>query len=359
MPREIEDSVVVITGASSGIGRATALAFAEQGASVALAARSEETLREVADECESAGGQALVVPTDVTDEEAVRELARRTVERFGRIDTWVNNAGVMVYGFLEEVPSEAYRQVIETNLFGQIHGARAVVPYFKEQASGVLINISSMWAKVSSPYVSAYVTSKFGILGFSECLRQGLHDQKDIHVCTILPVSVDTPIFRHAGNYTDHGAKPVPPVLDPGRVVKQILRNARRPRPETTVGPTGYLLTFAHAVTPKLYDFLVPYVFQWGAFSSESVEQGPGNVFEPMPEWNRVSGGWRSGRGAKVRRAALAGGAVLTPLLAWWLTQQRGLERKPAGDSRSGRSQWLRRGPTAMLAILAKGTARS
>lgn len=323
MPREIGDSVVVITGASSGIGRAAALAFAEHGASVALAARSEETLREVARECEAAGGQALAVPTDVTDEGAVQELARRTVERFGRIDTWVNNAGVMVYGFLEEVPSEAYRQVIETNLFGQIHGARTVVPYFKEQGSGVLINIASMWSKIGSPYVSAYVTSKFGILGFSECLRQGLHGEKDIHVCTILPVSADTPIFRHAGNYTGQGAKPVPPVLGPEQVVKQILRNARHPRPETIVGPTGYLLAFAHAIMPGFYDLLVPYVFNWGAFSSESARRGPGNVFEPMPEWNQVTGGWRGGKGARVRRAALAGGAALTPLLAWWMTRRR------------------------------------
>jgi short-subunit dehydrogenase len=318
MPRELGDSVVVITGASSGIGRAAALAFAERGARVALASRSEETLREVANECEAAGGQGLVVPTDVADEEAVQELARRTVERFGRIDTWVNNAGVMVYSFLEEVPSEAYRQVIETNLFGQIYGARAVVPYFKEQGSGVLINVSSMWAKITSPYVSAYVTSKFGILGFSECLRQELRDHKDIHVCTILPVSVDTPIFRHAGNYTDHGVKPVPPVLAPDRVVKKILRNARHPRSETTVGPTGYLLAWAHAATPKLYDFLVPYVFERGSFSSEPAEKGPGNVFEPMPEWNQVTGGWRDDGKALLRRVALAGGATLAPALAYW-----------------------------------------
>ncbi len=323
MPRELRDSVVVITGASSGIGRAAALAFAERGASVALAARSEESLREAATECEAAGGRALVVPTDVTDEAAIKELACRTAESFGRIDVWVNNAAVMTYGYFEEVPSEVYRQVIETNLFGQIHGARAVLPYFREQGAGVLINISSMWAKVSSPQVSSYVTSKFGVLGFSECLRQALHDEKDIHVCTILPVSVDTPIFRHTGNYTGRGTKPIPPVLGPDRVVKQILRNAEKPRPETTVGPTGYLLTLAHAVTPKLYDFLVPYIFDWGAFRSEPADQGPGNVFEPMPEWNQITGGWREGKGTLLRRAAVAGGATL-PLVAYWIMRRRG-----------------------------------
>jgi NAD(P)-dependent dehydrogenase (short-subunit alcohol dehydrogenase family) len=129
-PREMEGSVVVVTDASSGIGRATARLFAEHGARVVLAARREQSLREVAGECEELGGPPLVVPTDVTDEEAVRELARRYVEAFGRIDVWVNNASVMVYGRFEEVPAEVYRRVIETNLFGQIHGARAALPQF-------------------------------------------------------------------------------------------------------------------------------------------------------------------------------------------------------------------------------------
>jgi short-subunit dehydrogenase len=324
MPRKLKDSVVVITGASSGIGRASALAFAREGASVALAARSEGSLREVAKECEASGGRALVVPTDVADEEAVNELARRTVERFGRIDVWVNNAAVMIYGRLKDTPSKAYRRVIETDLFGQIHGARAVIPYFEEQGSGVLINMSSMWAKVTSPYVSAYVTSKFGVLGFSECLRQELAEYEDIHVCTVLPVSVDTPIFRHAGNYAERAAKPVPPILGPDRVVKQILRCAERPRREVTVGPTGYLLAFAHATMPRLYGRLSPHVFKWGAFRSEAAEQGPGNVFEPMPEWNQITGRWRGERKPLLRRASLASGVALAPLLAYWLARRRG-----------------------------------
>lgn len=268
--------------------------------------------------------RALVVQTDVSDEEAVQELARRTAERFGRIDIWVNAAAVMIYGSFEEIPSEAYRRAIEINLFGQINGARAVLPYFREQGSGVLINVASMWSRVTSPQVSSYVTSKFGVLGFSECLRQALHDEKDIHVCAVLPISVDTPIFLHAGNYTGRAVKPVPPAVDPERVVKAIVRSAEKPRAETMVGLTGHLLKWAHTLTSRLYDFLVPYVFDWGAFRSEDADDGPGNVFAPMPEWNRITGGWRSKRSVLLWRGALAGGAALAPLLAYRMFGHRG-----------------------------------
>lgn len=325
MPRELGDSVVVITGASSGIGRATARTLAEHGASVVLAARGEQSLREVADECEAAGGRALVVPTDVTDEEAVRVLARRTVESFGRIDVWVNNAGVIVYGQFEQIPTETYRRVIETNLFGQIHGARAVLPYFREQGGGVLVNMSSLWGRMPSPYVNAYVTSKSGINAFSESLRDGLADTEDIHVCTVLPESVDTPIFHHAANYAGRAVRPVPPVADPDRVVRAILRCIRHPRREVTVGQVGHLEAVMQEVVPGSFGWLAPHVMKQAAFRSEPAEPGPGNVFEPMPEWNRVTGGWRRKRNTVLRRATLAGGAALAPLLAYWLiTRRRG-----------------------------------
>jgi NADP-dependent 3-hydroxy acid dehydrogenase YdfG len=172
--QRIEDSVVVLTGASSGIARAAALAFAERGASVVVAARSADSLRQVALDCEQAGGRALPVCTDVTDEAAVQALAAQAQHAFGRIDVWVNAAAVMAYGEFEKVPTETYRWVLETNLFGQIHGARAVLPYFREQRRGTLINLGSVWGSVSSPYVSSYVTSKFGVRGFSEALQEEL-----------------------------------------------------------------------------------------------------------------------------------------------------------------------------------------
>jgi NAD(P)-dependent dehydrogenase (short-subunit alcohol dehydrogenase family) len=148
----------VITGASSGIGRAAALAFAARGSGLALAARARAPLEQIAQECEAAGTEAIWLPTDVRDEGQVADLARRAVDRFGRVDVWVNSAGVIAYGRFEDVPADVFRAVIETNLFGHVHAARAALPQFRGQRSGVLINMASVWGRVTSPDVSAYVT---------------------------------------------------------------------------------------------------------------------------------------------------------------------------------------------------------
>jgi NAD(P)-dependent dehydrogenase (short-subunit alcohol dehydrogenase family) len=167
MRREVANSVIVITGASTGIGRASALAFARAGANVVVTSRREEVLSTLAESCKNLGGTAMAIAADVTDEPAIHDLARRVVERFGRIDVWINNAAVTLFARFEQTPPEAYRRVIETNLFGYIHGARAVLPYFREQGSGMLINISSGVGKIGSPFISAYVASKFAIIGLS------------------------------------------------------------------------------------------------------------------------------------------------------------------------------------------------
>lgn len=160
MARPLEEAVVVLTGASSGIGRAAALRFARRGSRLALCARDPGPLRSVAEQCEAAGAKGVLQRSlDVGDEAAVEALARDTVERFGRIDVWVNNAGVIAYGEFEAIPTEVFRRVIETNLMGQVHGARAALARFRAQRSGVLINMSSVWGRVSSPGVSPYVVS--------------------------------------------------------------------------------------------------------------------------------------------------------------------------------------------------------
>jgi short-subunit dehydrogenase len=179
-----------------------------------LAARREQILNEVAAECEQLGTRALVVPTDVVDEGAVGALADRAVGTFGRIDVWVNNAGVGSFGRFDETPAGIFRDVIETDLFGVVHGARAVLPIFRRQGSGVLINSGSLVSKIPAAYASAYVVAKQGVRALGASLREelALEGARDIHVCTLMPASIDTPFFQHAADYTGRRVKPMPPV---------------------------------------------------------------------------------------------------------------------------------------------------
>jgi short-subunit dehydrogenase len=299
MPRAIEDSVVVITGASSAIGRAAALEFARRGAAVVLAARRESALRDVARACEEEGGPALAVPTDVTNEEAVQALAQRAIETLGRIDVWVNNAAVTLFGRIEETPIEPYRRVVETDLFGYVHGARTAIPYFREQGSGVLINVSSVVGKVGQPYTSAYVATKFAILGLSECLRQELLDVPDIHVCAIMPPSVDTPIFQHAANYTGRAIQPMPPVYDAHQVAQAIVDAAESPQREIVIGGVGHQgLLLMHALAPGYTERWMARKVEWQHLKDRPTEPGEGNLFEPMPRESLGRAGLPGGPGS-------------------------------------------------------------
>jgi len=304
--RDLANCVVVITGASSGIGRAAAHLFAREGSRLVLAARAPGPLDGVVQECERRGTRATAVPTDVRDQHAVERLAQRAVDEFGRLDVWVNGAGVMAYGRFEQVPTEVFRAVIETNLMGQVHGARAALPRFREQATGVLINMSSVWGRVSAPDVSAYVTSKFAVRAFGECLRQELRDVPDVDVATMLPQAVDTPIFDRAANYAGRAARPIPPVLDPEAVAEGIVACARRPKREVTYSRAGRLLQLAHTTTPSLWDRFLPPAFEAGNYGEQDVEPGPGGVLEPVRDGYAVSGGWRSERKRELVRALAA-----------------------------------------------------
>lgn len=295
MPRPIKDSVIVITGASSGIGRATALDFAKQGATLLLAARREAPLQELAVECSRLGGQALAVPTDTTNEEAVQALARRAVETFGRLDVWVNNAAVTLFARFEEAPPEVFRRVIETNLFGYIHGARAALPYFREQGSGILINVDSVVGAAPQPYTSAYVISKYGIRGLAGCLRMELHldNAPDIHVCTVMPASFDTPLFEHAANYTGRKPKAMDPVYSAEQVAETIVGLVERPQREVIVGQAGYMMVMQSTFAPELYERTMAHQVDQNHLEHTSAPPTEGNLFEPMPQYTGISGGWR------------------------------------------------------------------
>jgi short-subunit dehydrogenase len=311
---DLNGAAVVLTGASSGIGRAAAIRFAEEGANLVLASRGSESLDAVAAACRERGVRAVAVPTDVAVSDQVEALADQAMSELGRIDVWVNDAGVMAYGAIGEVPFEVQRRIIETNLLGTMCGARAALPVIKKQGRGVIINVASLYAKMTSPYVSAYATSKFGVLGFSEVLRQELKSDRKIHVCTIMPGSIDTPVFRHAANYTGRNIRPVPPVASPDRVARAIVRCAAHPRREVTVGQLHHVASWGHALLPRTYSELAPKAMRFVAIGKDPSPHDNGNVFAPQPDLDAIRGGWRNRpvrAAASLSAAAAVGGAAV------------------------------------------------
>ncbi|MBI4396050.1 MAG: SDR family oxidoreductase [Elusimicrobia bacterium] len=333
MRRKIQDSVVVVTGASSGIGRATAVEFARTGATVVAAARNEQALQETTDECRRLSGRALAVPLDVTNLEAVKELVRRAVESFGRIDIWVNNAAVTLFARFEEAPLDAYRRVIETNLFGYIHGARAILPHFREHAGGVLINVSSVVGTIGQPYTSAYVATKFAIRGLSACLRQELRNT-DIHVCTVMPATVDTPLFQHGANYIGRAPQAMPPVYSARHVAETIVRVAQRPQREVFVGSVAGPINFLRKFMPGLAERMMARQVEKKHFQDLAVGPTQGNLFAPMPQATGISGGWQPANKVLRRQIGMAalgvaGVSAAVPFAANWIRKRASARKHP------------------------------
>ena len=201
MSTSLKDQVVVITGASSGIGRATAEAFAREGSRLVLAARDRLAVEAVAAHCRTLGGDAIATTVDVTDAEAVKGLAQAALDFAGRIDVWFSNVGIGAVGAFHDTPMAAHEQIIRANLIGHMNDAHAAVPVFLSQGRGVFINMISLGGFAAAPYASAYSASKFGLRGFSEALRAELSHHPDIHVCDVYPAFIDTPGLLHGANY--------------------------------------------------------------------------------------------------------------------------------------------------------------
>jgi NAD(P)-dependent dehydrogenase (short-subunit alcohol dehydrogenase family) len=296
--------VVVLTGASSGIGKAAALAFAARGDRLVLAARGLAGLTSVAARC---GGDPLVVPTDVTDRNQVDELAEAAVRRFGRVDVWVDTAAVMAYGRFEDLPPDVFDRVVTTDLLGPANVARAALRQFRAQGAGVLITCSSLVGHITAPYMSAYATAKWGLRGLARVLRQETRDAPGIHVCMLAPGSVDTPIYTSAANYTGFVGRPPPPVDSPERMARAILALADRPRRSRSVGAANRFVQLGFVVLPPVYDALVGPLMRRLGLSRRRVPAGPGNVFVPR---SRVEGGPGRWSRATVGAAGLTAAAV-------------------------------------------------
>jgi len=252
--KPLSEQVIVITGASSGIGLATALAAVEEGATVVLAARSEETLDEVVSEMSAAGGKAIAVPTDVTVRSDLEHLASETVARFGRIDTWVNNAAVGMSGRLDEVSEEDSRQLVEINFWGMVNGSMIALPYLKE-SGGTLINLGSEASEAAIPLQGMYAASKHAIKGFTDALRLELEaDGNPIRVTLIQPTAVDTPYAEHAANYMSQEPKLPTPMIQPEQVAEAILGAATDPRDAIKVGTMAKVNTMMAKLMPSIGD---------------------------------------------------------------------------------------------------------
>ena len=249
--QRISGRTFVVTGASSGSGRGVAVKLGAYGSNVVLAARRTETLKEVAAEVRAAGGTPLVVTTDVSKSDQMERLARAAVDRFGRIDVWINNAGVGAIGRFEDVPLKDYDRVIDVNLKGVVYGSHTALRLFRQQGFGTIVNVSSVEGEVPLAYQAIYSASKHAVNGLGAALNQELrlNNLGSIKVVTVMPWAADTPFFEHAANYSG-GAPRMILMDDPRKVVDAIVWASIHPTSEVAVGWKAQTAVTAHRLFP-------------------------------------------------------------------------------------------------------------
>lgn len=290
--KPVEEQVVALMGASSGIGREAALRLARRGARVVVSGRDEEGLGSLVQEIRGSGGEATAVPAEVTEFDEVKAVADRAAAEYGRLDTWIHLAGVSVFSRFEDMTPEEFRRVVEVDLVGQAYGAMAALPHLRREGRGALVHISSVLGRRSVPLQSAYCASKHGVEGLVESLRLELkHEGLDIGVTSVMPASINTPFFDKAR--TRLGVKPMsfPPFYEPGLVAEAILYAAENAPRDLFVGGAGKAMILNQRLSPRLMDvFMAGAGFKYQQTDEPKTAEDPDGLFDALPSQARVEG---------------------------------------------------------------------
>lgn len=323
MPRPVGDQVVVVTGASSGVGRAIVRALGAKGAKVALLARTEEALENAAKEIREVGGEALVLPTDVSSDVEVENAARAVIVRWGRIDTWINDAMVSVFSPVHEMKAGEYRRVTEVNYLGTVFGSLTALKIMRVQGFGTILQIGSALVYRSIPLQSAYCASKAAIRGFTDSLRcELLHQKSPVKICILELPAVNTPQFDVVRSRLPNRPKPVAPIFQPEIIAKAVLYAAEHPSRELWIGGSAIKAILGQRFIPGLLD---RYLGKMG-YDAQQTDQPlppgrPDNVFSPLPGDRGAHGAFDAEAvrfspelWARMHRGALAAGLALLAL---------------------------------------------
>ena len=323
--------VVVVTGASSGVGRATALAFARGGASVGLIARGVDGLEAARREIEAIGGRALALPLDVADAAAVEAAAERVERELGPIDVWVNNAMVSVFAPVAQMTAEEFRRVTEVNYLGFVHGTLSALRRMSPRDRGTIVQVGSALAYRAIPLQSAYCATKHAIAGFTDSLRcELLHDKSSVRITMVDMPALNTPHFDVARNRLPQKSQPVPPIFQPEVAANAIVHAAGHHRRQWFVGTPTVVAIFAQAIVPGLLDrYLGRYGYESQYRGEPETPGRPDNLWQPLP-------GDRGAHGSFDRRSSAS-----SPQL--WADQHRGWLVAAAVAGVAGVGAWLAR----------------
>ena len=305
MTHRFRGKIVVVTGASSGIGRAAAHEFARQGATLVLAARSHDSLEAAAAECRALGAEAVAIPTDIADEHQVNDLVATTTTRFGRIDVFVGNAGLFVYGLFDQTPVDSFKRVVDTNLYGHVNAVKALLPHWQQRGKGTYVLVGSIQSLLSAPYQSAYVTSKHAALGLVDTLGDEFAGT-GIRFTALLPSTIDTPIYQNGANYTGKTSHPLPPTVSVERAGRAVVTAALHPKRYRFVGRIQASLVPLQYVFPGLFHKITKPMVETFALRGKGAPTD-GNLHTPADAGNATNGGWVAKRRRVTRPLVWAG----------------------------------------------------